>query len=67
MMMMRSNSCLILPSLLCRCSDVAELSLRQHFEDCGPVEAVRLIRDRETGMGKGFGYVLFEVRGTPFL
>ncbi|XP_042560581.1 RNA-binding protein 34-like [Clupea harengus] len=40
--------------------DVAELSLRQHFEDCGPVEAVRLIRDRETGMGKGFGYVLFE-------
>lgn len=40
--------------------DVAELSLRQHFEDCGTVEAVRLIRDRDTGMGKGFGYVLFE-------
>jgi len=40
--------------------DVAELSLRQHFEDCGEVEAVRLIRDRDTGMGKGFGYVLFE-------
>ncbi|XP_062399629.1 RNA-binding protein 34 [Sardina pilchardus] len=40
--------------------DMAELALRQHFEDCGPLEAVRLIRDRETGMGKGFGYVLFE-------
>lgn len=40
--------------------DIAELSLRQHFEDCGSVEAVRLIRDRDTGMGKGFGYVLFE-------
>ncbi|XP_063054041.1 RNA-binding protein 34 [Engraulis encrasicolus] len=40
--------------------DVAELSLRQHFLECGEVEAVRLIRDRATGMGKGFGYVLFE-------
>ncbi|KAG5278481.1 hypothetical protein AALO_G00099460 [Alosa alosa] len=40
--------------------DIAELALRQHFEDCGSVEAVRLIRDRDTGMGKGFGYVLFE-------
>ncbi|KAL2086619.1 hypothetical protein ACEWY4_017678 [Coilia grayii] len=40
--------------------DVAELALRQHFQDCGDVEAVRLIRDRDTGMGKGFGYVLFE-------
>ncbi|XP_026130656.1 RNA-binding protein 34 [Carassius auratus] len=40
--------------------DVTERPLREHFEDCGNVEAVRLVRDRESGMGKGFGYVLFE-------
>ncbi|KAI5616620.1 RNA-binding protein 34 isoform X1 [Silurus asotus] len=40
--------------------DITELPLRQHFEDCGNVEAVRLVRDRNTGAGKGFGYVLFE-------
>lgn len=40
--------------------DVMELPLREHFEECGSVEAVRLVRDRESGMGKGFGYVLFE-------
>ncbi|KAB5558949.1 hypothetical protein PHYPO_G00023080 [Pangasianodon hypophthalmus] len=40
--------------------DITELPLRQHFEECGKVEAVRLVRDRNTGVGKGFGYVLFE-------
>ncbi|KAJ8246140.1 hypothetical protein GJAV_G00264070 [Gymnothorax javanicus] len=40
--------------------DINELPLRTHFEDCGKVEAVRLVRDRRSGMGKGFGYVLFE-------
>lgn len=40
--------------------DISELPLRQHFTECGEVEAVRLIRDRNSGMGKGFGYVLFE-------
>ncbi|KAJ8285036.1 hypothetical protein COCON_G00038860 [Conger conger] len=40
--------------------DVNELPLRNHFEECGKVEAVRLVRDRRSGMGKGFGYVLFE-------
>ncbi|XP_027018546.1 RNA-binding protein 34 isoform X1 [Tachysurus fulvidraco] len=40
--------------------DIMELSLRQHFEECGKVEAVRLVRDRNTGVGKGFGYILFE-------
>ncbi|GFX24849.1 RNA-binding protein 34 [Trichonephila clavipes] len=29
------------------------------FAECGHIEAVRVIRDRETGTGKGFGYVLF--------
>lgn len=40
--------------------DITELPLRQHFTECGEVEAVRLIRDRKSGIGKGFGYVLFE-------
>uniref|UniRef100_A0A3B5LV43 RRM domain-containing protein n=1 Tax=Xiphophorus couchianus TaxID=32473 RepID=A0A3B5LV43_9TELE len=37
-----------------------ELAFRQHFEECGKVEAVRLVRDPNSGLGKGFGYVLFE-------
>uniref|UniRef100_A0A3B3YPJ5 RRM domain-containing protein n=1 Tax=Poecilia mexicana TaxID=48701 RepID=A0A3B3YPJ5_9TELE len=40
--------------------DIKELALRQHFEECGKVEAVRLVRDPNSGLGKGFGYVLFE-------
>lgn len=40
--------------------DINELSFRRHFEECGTVEAVRLVRDKNSGLGKGFGYVLFE-------
>ncbi|CAN9510677.1 unnamed protein product [Ophioblennius macclurei] len=40
--------------------EMKEADFRQHFYDCGDVEAVRLVRDRNTGMGKGFGYVLFQ-------
>uniref|UniRef100_A0A8C9QXK0 RNA binding motif protein 34 n=1 Tax=Scleropages formosus TaxID=113540 RepID=A0A8C9QXK0_SCLFO len=40
--------------------EVNELTVRQHFEQCGGIEAIRLVRDRDSGMGKGFGYVLFE-------
>ncbi|KAJ1172230.1 hypothetical protein NDU88_004078 [Pleurodeles waltl] len=40
--------------------DIEDQVLRDHFEECGEVVAVRVIRDRETGVGKGFGYVLFE-------
>ncbi|XP_030627221.1 RNA-binding protein 34 [Chanos chanos] len=40
--------------------DITELPFRQHFEECGTVEAVRLVRDKDSGMGKGFGYILFE-------
>lgn len=40
--------------------DLKELSLRRHFEECGSVEAVRLVRDQNSGLGKGFGYVLFQ-------
>ena len=43
-------------------AELTEASLREHFEGCGAVTAVRLIRDKNTGLGKGFGYILFEVR-----
>ena len=31
------------------------------FNECGEIEAVRIIRDSKTGLGKGFGFILFEV------
>ncbi|XP_071359263.1 RNA-binding protein 34 isoform X2 [Trachinotus anak] len=40
--------------------EINELMFRRHFEACGTVEAVRLVRDQNSGLGKGFGYVLFE-------
>ncbi|KAM5145408.1 RNA-binding protein 34 isoform 1-T2 [Mantella aurantiaca] len=40
--------------------DIEEEVLREHFTDCGTVQAVRIIRDQKTGIGKGFGYVLFQ-------
>lgn len=43
-------------------SDIDELAFRRHFEECGSVEAVRLVRDQNSGLGKGFGYILFEVQ-----
>ncbi|XP_070557126.1 RNA-binding protein 34-like [Ptychodera flava] len=39
--------------------EVEEETVRGHFEQCGSVQNVRLVRDGKTGMGKGFGYVLF--------
>ncbi|XP_041640192.1 RNA-binding protein 34 [Cheilinus undulatus] len=40
--------------------EINESAFRRHFEECGSVEAVRLVRDPTSGLGKGFGYVLFE-------
>ncbi|CAH1792610.1 unnamed protein product [Owenia fusiformis] len=40
--------------------NVKEESLREHFDECGDVESVRLVRDAKSGMGKGFGYILFK-------
>ncbi len=47
---------------VCVCTEINELAFRRHFEQCGTVEAVRLVRDPNSGMGKGFGYILFEVQ-----
>ena len=39
-----------------------EEEVRRVFVECGEVEAVRLVRDRETNAGKGFGFVTFAER-----
>ncbi|KFV38989.1 RNA-binding protein 34, partial [Tyto alba] len=40
--------------------DISDDAVREHFSVCGGIVAVRIVRDRKTGLGKGFGYVLFE-------
>uniref|UniRef100_A0A8C0J000 RNA binding motif protein 34 n=1 Tax=Chelonoidis abingdonii TaxID=106734 RepID=A0A8C0J000_CHEAB len=40
--------------------EIEDDTVREHFSECGNVVAVRLVRDKNTGIGKGFGYVLFE-------
>ncbi|KPM07120.1 RRM domain-containing protein [Sarcoptes scabiei] len=34
--------------------------LREFFNDCGPIQSIRIVRDSQTGIGKGFGYVNFK-------
>ena len=41
---------------------VTEESLEALFSQFGPVESVVIIKDRETGRAKGFGFVEFEAR-----
>ncbi|XP_062927727.1 RNA-binding protein 34 [Mobula hypostoma] len=40
--------------------DIQENDVRDHFCGCGDIKWVRIVRDQESGMGKGFGYVLFQ-------
>lgn len=53
--MITCESCVVYPG-------IEEEQLREVFKDCGEIESVRLIRDNKTGIGKGFGFVLFKVR-----
>ena len=41
--------------------DVQDEELWTHFERCGDIEFVRIVRDKKTNIGKGFGYVQFTV------
>ena len=41
--------------------DVQDEDIYTHFARCGEVEFVRIIRDKKTNIGKGFGYVQFKV------
>ncbi|NXA22510.1 RBM34 protein, partial [Ibidorhyncha struthersii] len=47
--------------------DISDDAVREHFSVCGGVVAVRIVRDRQTGLGKGFGYVLFEDTDAVYL
>ncbi|GFR92336.1 RNA-binding protein 34 [Elysia marginata] len=47
--------------------DVTEEDLYSHFEDCGEIKNVRLIRDRRTSLGKGIGYVQFDSKDSVSL
>ncbi|KAJ3103254.1 Nucleolar protein 12 [Physocladia obscura] len=42
--------------------DVSDESIWNAFGECGEVKNVRVIRDRKTNVGKGFGYVQFSDR-----
>ncbi|KAF6004035.1 hypothetical protein F1559_000493 [Cyanidiococcus yangmingshanensis] len=39
--------------------DANEEEIRNLFSDCGPITNVRIVRDSQTSMGKGFAYVTF--------
>ncbi|XP_059533349.1 RNA-binding protein 34 [Myotis daubentonii] len=39
---------------------IEDAVVEDHFLDCGNIVAVRIVRDPLTGVGRGFGYVLFE-------
>lgn len=40
--------------------DTDNTTLWKHFSRCGEIESVHLIRDKETGQCKGFGYINFK-------
>lgn len=42
--------------------DIRDDELINHFKQIGEVNYVRLVRDKNTGMGKGFGFVVFNER-----
>lgn len=44
--------------------DVSEEALWTAFSDCGAVTGVRVVRDKKSGIGKGFAYVAFQERST---
>ena len=40
-----------------------ESDVTNAFEQCGPVESVTIITDRDTGRSKGFGFVVMDEEG----
>ena len=40
-------------------SEVTEPILRQYFQQFGPVRSVTIVKNRETGASRGFGFVTF--------
>jgi len=39
---------------------INENELYQHFDGCGPIDHVRIVRDRDSGMGKGIAFITFK-------
>lgn len=44
--------------------DLRDDELINHFKKVGEVNYVRIVRDRATGLGKGFGFVVFNERAS---
>ncbi|KAJ3300249.1 Nucleolar protein 12 [Borealophlyctis nickersoniae] len=44
--------------------DLDDEALWSFFSECGDIEYVRIIRDKATNLGKGFGYVQFKDRAS---
>lgn len=44
--------------------DIRDDDLINHFKKVGPVAYVRIVRDRGVGLGKGFGFVVFDDRAS---
>jgi len=42
--------------------DADEEKMRDVFSSCGDIESIRLVRDSKSGIGKGFGFILFADR-----
>jgi len=40
-----------------------EADLTSAFEQCGAIESVSIISDRDTGRSKGFGFIVMEEEG----
>lgn len=44
--------------------DIRDDDLINHFKKVGPVSHVRIVRDSQAGVGKGFGFVVFDDRAS---
>ena len=41
-------------------AEIEEIDLHQHFKDCGEIDYVRCVRDRQMNLGKGIAYVVYK-------
>lgn len=48
-------------------SEISDNALWEHFKECGKITSVRVVRDNQTGVGKGFGYVNFTSEDAVYL